>query len=278
MKTKQIIFGLFVCPIFLSCGGGEKSAETKTSSDSTKTEVQEVAGLKEFSDIDALAKNNSFTADQFNWITTFLYQKEATITGFPNAYPADTEVEFKPNSSIMLDAEDNSIGKVKVQIKFATETEPRMLKKGEKFAVHGKLSVNYTVSEKWGNETQITIYDAEFVTLEPEQSISSIGDIDLSKPLFSADLFKVMNTHFEALFSKPSIEITGEYVQTSTSTVSSGVYTVIKLGPKTVDCEVIKAPNDGDLVAKRSANELITITGKFAGVTYTPKINQGIIK
>ena len=281
-KTSTKISLLFI-PLAVACGGknSENKEETTTSNEKELSEEVATSNLQ-FEDVPTLAGKTVFTTDEFFRTTSFLNEKEAILIGYPYAYPADEEVDFVPNTSVMTDAADNSGATIEVKIKFKDETDPRKMKKGEPFAVKGKLDVGYSVSESWGNAVYITLYDAEFMTVVEGNNavLNTVGDIDLQLPMNCGDLNRVLNDHYSKLYATPSVEITGPYNNTVTSTTSDGVTYNVTLGTNEapVHCYVIEEPDNDALNEKRNAGEQVTITGKFSGSSYTPSINQGVIK
>lgn len=271
-QIKHLVIALV--PIFIACGGAENTTENEVGTEAqTETEIK-----KEFEDIDDLMTKNTFTTAEFSRLTTFLYQKEATLVGYPYAYPGDSEVEFVPNTTQMIDGVDNNSMSVKISVTFKNGAENKQLKKGELFALKGKLDVGYNVTEKWGNETYIKLYDAEYAENTPTESFGAVTEMDLSKPVLLSELYLVMNAHYEKINAKESIEIVDEYNNTSTSTTSYGVtYDVVLGNEAPVHCYVTDGPDNDALNAKRNAGEHVKIKGKFGGSGYTPSLINGVI-
>ena len=281
MKRLKKFLPILLIPVLAACGG---DANETTNPDDPENAVEETTA--EFADIAKLADQSSLTNVELNRLILFLNDKEVTLTGYPYAYPLGEgeEVEFKPNSSDMLDGIDNSVDNCSIRIKFKNETEPRMMHIGDLFAVKGKIDISYSVSEEWGNTTRISLSDAEYVDNAEAKGgeLTSIEGIDLSKQIFCGDLFSLMDKHYGAL-AKKKISVSGKYISTTVSKSPEGEILEIRIdlgdSDNKVGCEMVDEPNGDDLNAKRSAGKDVVIEGTFSGITFdNPRINGGVIK
>lgn len=265
MLVKSILTTTALCLLFTSCSG----KVDKTTSDSSAKQSDELVQQQlEFTDIADLLAKKKYAPHELRRLCTFLYQKEAVITGYPYAYPADKEVQFIPGRTEMIDAKNNSESKVNISITFKGEEEPRTLKMGELFAVKGKLNISYTVHEKWGNSLNFEITDAEFVeeVTDTKNTLSSIAAIDLKQAIFCGDLNTLMTNHYESLVKRGPIELTGDYQLTTTSTNSSGTSWNLSIGESpTVFCYTLEEPDNKKLDRLRSEGKQITVHGHFGG-------------
>lgn len=284
MKKLKKFLPILLIPVIAACGG-EQATEGDVENESTSAETE--VATSEFADVAKLTSQSELTNEEFHRITTFLNDKEVVITGYPYAYPLGVgkEVEFKPNSTAMLDGIDNSVDNCSVSIKFKNETETRTMHIGDLFGVKGKLTVSYSLSidDRWPNTTSIKITDAEFIeNVETNAgTYKSIEDLDLAKPIFCGDLYSIMHDHYEAL-SKKSVVISGKHNGMTVSKSTSGEVLEVRIDvgdrDSKVGCEMADETEAG--IAKiQGLSGPVKIKGKFSGITFgNPRISGGELK
>ncbi|TNE54942.1 MAG: hypothetical protein EP338_05715 [Bacteroidetes bacterium] len=269
---KKIILTLTLLGSFVllnSCKSGETDPSTNETSQKESDEQKQAENMDSFAFLKELAPKKSFSPEELARLCTFLYKKEIVLSGYPYAYAADTEIEFVPNSTGILNAKNNSISSTEVKIKFKEGTENRKLKAGELFAVKGKIDVEFAADEQWGNTTTIKIWDAEFVesVQDTKGQLSSIDQLDLTVPVYCGDLHSLMHQHFEAIRGKGNITVTGDYQLTITSKTSYGTHWNVTLGKQTpIRCYTKEEPNNDRLNQIRSEGKQISAQGVLQAV------------
>ncbi len=291
MKLINILFLSATLSVFLSCGNSENK-KTDTSKNETVTTEQnnkkDEEVKKKFEGLTALAEKTNFTVHELNRASIFLNQKEGILVGYPNAYSQDTVVKFTGSNVIMIGGTDLNKSKTSVSISFKNKFDEKKLKTKKLFAVKGKFSLQYSVSDKWGNTLYLKMYDAEFLPAENTkyEKLNSLDDIDLSKPIFCKDLFNLLKTHYQKIYNKEKISVTGVYNGTTTSKDSKGniIETRIDLYDTgyglydKVGCAMKEVPDEQILLNSQNNKQNITIEGKFAGFWNNAKINDAVIK
>ena len=290
MKKLKKFLPLLLISIIAACGGdaeGSKNAESTIGDEVRKNKVSNSATeLKmPFADVVDLAGKSSLNTVEFNRVVNFLNGVKVTLTGHPYAYPLGegAEVEFKPNSTGMIDAMDNSLKNVEISLRFKGEPKARMMKIGDLFTVKGILEVSHSVSE-YGTTTRLKLKDAEFIDgVEAKVGdVKSLADLDPAKPMFCGDLYSILSQHYLDL-AKKKLTISGAYISTTVSKSLEGEILEIRvdLGSRDneVGCEMVTKPDGDTLNAKRSAGKDVVIEGTFSGITFgNPRITGGQLK
>ncbi|MDX2362814.1 MAG: hypothetical protein QNK23_18535 [Crocinitomicaceae bacterium] len=272
-------------PILTACSNGGVS-DTENSNDEETTAETEVI-TSEFADVTKLSEQSEFTTVEFTRLINFLDKREVIITGYPYAYPLGEgeEIEFKPNSTDMLDGIDNSVDNCSISIKFKNEEEPRIMHIGDLFAVKGIMTVSYSLStdDRWPNTTSIKITDAEFVdnAEETNGTLTSFDDLDLEKQIFCGDLYALMHNHYEAL-SKKSVVISGNHSGTTVSRGSDDEVLEVRIdlggSDNKVGCEMADE-TDAGIARAQGLSGGLKIEGKFSGIVFNnPRISGGVLK
>ncbi|MFT5779225.1 MAG: hypothetical protein ACI837_002182 [Crocinitomicaceae bacterium] len=279
MKRLRKFLPILLIPMIAACGGGDDAV------DGEGGEIGEngTEAKAPNADIAELAGKSSLTNVEFNRVVNFINDQEVTLTGFPYIYPSAEDVEFKPNSTGMIDGIDNSVKNIEVRLQFKGDPEVRTMKAGELFAVKGTLEVSHSVSE-YGSTTRVTLKEAEFVDGATAKSgdMKTIADLDPSKQIFCGDLYSIMHEHYLGL-AKKKITISGAYVSTTISKSQEGEIREIRVdlgdSDNKVGCEMVAEPNGDDLNAKRSAGKDVAIEGTYSGIVFgNPRISGGVLK
>ena len=287
------ILPLILISILAACSGGvEGTKENKGTKNAKENKAQKdkvdihTAELKKpFADVVDLTKKSNLNTVEFNRVVNFLNGSEITLTGHPYAHYRGKayEIEFKPNSTRMIDAKDNSLKNTEIYIKFKGEPKIRIMKTGDLFTVKGILEVAHSVSE-YGATTRLKLKNAEFIDdIEAKtEKINSLADLNLEKPIFCGDLYSILSQHYLDL-AKNKLSISGAYISTTVSKSLEGEILEIRvdLGNRDnkVGCEMLTEPNRDTLNAKRSGGKNIIIEGSFSGITFgNPRITGGLLK
>jgi len=277
MKTLKYLIPLFIVSVLVSCGA-ETDADNPVDSEGSGGDD---ASKAIFADVMELADKSELNNVEFNRVVNFLEGQEVTLTGYPYAYPLGigTEVEFKPNSSDLIDDTDNSLKTCSIRVKFKNETEPKKMKIGDLFAVKGILEIGHS-----STGTRITLKDASYVDGAKEKggSVKSVMDIDPLKEIFCGDLHSVLHDHYTKLASK-KLTITGDYISQTVSKSLEGEILEIRVDIGTSDnkvgCEMIDEPNGDELTGQRNAGKALKIQGTFSGIVFgNPRISESILK
>ena len=119
MKIVKNIIPLLFISILVSCGGDNEVDNAENSEGTAGDEASNVV----FADVMDLAKQSELNTIEFNRVVNFLEGEEVILTGYPYAYPLGigTEIEFKPNSSGLIDGTDNSLKTCSIKVKFKDE-------------------------------------------------------------------------------------------------------------------------------------------------------------
>jgi len=280
MKKITQLFPFLFLVFLTACGGGTDADTKKEENTDGETKAQ-----TPYSDLAALVGKSNMTTAELNRAVNFLNGQEITLVGHPYAYPLGegADVEFKPNSTTMIDGMDNSKKNVEISVKFKGDPEVKMMKIGDLFAVKGILEVSHS-NGSFGASTRIKLTDAEFVDNASAKSgeVTSIAELDPSTPIFCGDLYAIMHQHYLNL-AKKKITVTGTYFSTTVSKSTSGEILEIRVdlrdGDNKVGCEMIEKPDGDVLNAKRADGKKLMIEGTFSGDVFgTPRISGGVLK
>jgi hypothetical protein len=277
MKILFKIIPLLLITLLVSCSANP--ADSETNSEDAGGDGKAEASL--FDDVVELASKSELTNVEFNRVVNFMEGQEVTLTGYPYAYPLGigTEVEFKPNSTDLIDGTDNSLKTCSISVDFEDETETKVMHIGDLFAVKGKLKISHS-----STGTRITLQDAVYVDSAKEKggTLKSVGAIDPSKEIFCGDLYTLLHAHYTNL-AKNKLTITGEYISQTISKSTEGEILEIRLDIGTSDnkvgCEMIEEPNGNLLASKRNNGTPLKIQGTFSRIVFgSPRISESILK
>ncbi len=299
MRIKYLTISLAITLALASCGNSDKentNTDENVATDTTAVKETKVEPVKEFAGISDLAKKNSFTVEELNRALCFLGKKKCILVGYPYAYSQDTISNQSSNNFKMIEGKGVNDSKFKVKITFKNSFDNKSLKTHKLFAVKGTLRIRYRLSDsKWGNSFYFDVYDAEFVDLESDSydKLTSLDDLDLSKPVFCGDLGTLLFNHFETFAKKDKIDVTGFYNGTTMSRKSDGTTIDVRVDlydinkgalegeNPNVGCHMLKELTEEEnakLKAAQDNNKKVTIEGTFLSCEWFPEMKNCTIK